>query len=185
MLRSQSHRREDLSGFARWDELRVLPIHQAAQSTRDGQHVSATLHQADCGLKPAVIVRRRYLCNRRAVLPRGSFGCLRAGAPEPAWVHLLHGISIRRCRHGTDSYWRTRCVGEAMDQGYTFLRLTCSCGRITDFPFPLLLRRRGVSRDTSSATSVFAARSAEAHRRSSGSILKEMPFPLLKFLLLY
>ena len=30
----------------------------------------------------------------------------------------------------TDSYWRTRCVGEAMDQGYTFLRLTCGCGRI-------------------------------------------------------
>jgi len=52
----------------------------------------------------------------------------------------------------TDSYWRTRCVGEAMDQGYTFLRLTCSCGRITDFPFPLLLHRRGVSRDTFSAT---------------------------------
>jgi len=48
----------------------------------------------------------------------------------------------------TDSYWRTRCVGEAMDQGYTFLRLTCTCGRITDFPFPLLLRRRGVSRNT-------------------------------------
>jgi hypothetical protein len=40
----------------------------------------------------------------------------------------------------TDSYWRTRCVGEAMDQGYTFLRLTCTCGRITEFPFPLLLR---------------------------------------------
>src|SRR6266536_1218885 len=48
----------------------------------------------------------------------------------------------------TDSYWRTRCVGEAIDQGYTFLRLTCSCGRITDFPFPLLLHRRGVSRET-------------------------------------
>ncbi len=47
-----------------------------------------------------------------------------------------------------DSYWRNRCVGEAIDQGYTFLRLTCSCGRITDFPFPLLLHRRGVSRDT-------------------------------------
>jgi len=37
---------------------------------------------------------------------------------------------------------------EAMDQGYTFLRLPCNCGRITDFPFPLLLRRKGVSRDT-------------------------------------
>ena len=48
----------------------------------------------------------------------------------------------------TDSYWRTRCIGKAMDQGYTFLRLTCSCGRITDYPFTLLLQRQGVSRDT-------------------------------------
>ena len=24
-----------------------------------------------------------------------------------------------------DTYWRTRCVGEAIDQGYTFLRLAC------------------------------------------------------------
>jgi hypothetical protein len=48
----------------------------------------------------------------------------------------------------TDSYWRIPCVGQAMDQGYTFLRLTCNCGRITDFRFPLFLRRRGVSRDT-------------------------------------
>lgn len=32
----------------------------------------------------------------------------------------------------TDSYWRTRCVGEAMDQGYAFLRLTCACGRKGD-----------------------------------------------------
>ena len=67
----------------------------------------------------------------------------------------------------TDSYWRTRCVGEAIDQGYTFLRLTCSCGRITDFPFPLLLHRRGVSRDTFIGNTVFAARSAAAHRRWS------------------
>jgi hypothetical protein len=35
-----------------------------------------------------------------------------------------------------------------MDQGYTFLRLTCACGRITDYPLPLLLQRRGVSRET-------------------------------------
>ena len=48
----------------------------------------------------------------------------------------------------TDSSWRTRCVGEAIDQGYTFLRLTCSCGRITDYPFTLLLQRRGVTRYT-------------------------------------
>jgi hypothetical protein len=35
-----------------------------------------------------------------------------------------------------------------MGQGYVFLRLTCGCGRITDYPFPLLLQRRGVSRDS-------------------------------------
>ena len=44
-------------------------------------------------------------------------------------------------------YWRTRTVEEAM-KDYAFLRLTCACGRITDYPFPLLLQRRGVSRDT-------------------------------------
>jgi len=47
-----------------------------------------------------------------------------------------------------DTYWRTRCVGEAIDQGYTFLRLTCECGRITDYPFTLLLQRKGVSRES-------------------------------------
>ena len=47
-----------------------------------------------------------------------------------------------------DAYWKTRCVGEAMDQGYTFLRLSCSCGRITDYPFTLLLQRKNVTRDT-------------------------------------
>jgi len=29
-----------------------------------------------------------------------------------------------------------------------FLRLTCGCGRITDYPFTLLLQRKGVSRNT-------------------------------------
>jgi len=43
-----------------------------------------------------------------------------------------------------DSFWRTRTLSEAMGQGYAFLRLTCSCGRTTDYPFPLLLQRRGV-----------------------------------------
>jgi hypothetical protein len=47
-----------------------------------------------------------------------------------------------------DGFWRTRCVGEAIDQGYAFLRLTCGCGRITDYPFTLMLQRKGVSRDT-------------------------------------
>jgi len=45
-----------------------------------------------------------------------------------------------------ESFWKSRTVREAMDQGYPFLRL--ACGRITDYPFPLLLQRKGVSRDT-------------------------------------
>ncbi len=61
------------------------------------------------------------------------------GRRELKWMAMIAAME-------TD--WRTRCVGEAMDQGYTFLRLTCSCGRITDFPFPVLLRHRDVSRDT-------------------------------------
>jgi hypothetical protein len=31
---------------------------------------------------------------------------------------------------------------------YAFLRLTCPCGRITDYPSGLLLQRRGVSRES-------------------------------------
>ena len=46
-----------------------------------------------------------------------------------------------------NDYWRTRTVAEAM-KDYAFLRLTCACGRITEYPFTLLLQRRGVSRDT-------------------------------------
>jgi hypothetical protein len=45
-----------------------------------------------------------------------------------------------------DGYWRTRTINEAQSQGYTFLRLTCPCGRITDYPFALLLQRRAVTR---------------------------------------
>ena len=44
--------------------------------------------------------------------------------------------------------WRTRTINEAQLQGYTSLRLTCACGRITDYPFTLLLQRRGVTRYT-------------------------------------
>jgi hypothetical protein len=44
----------------------------------------------------------------------------------------------------TESFWRSRTVSEAMSQGH-FLRLICACGRITDYPFALLLQRRGVS----------------------------------------
>src|SRR5438876_3789886 len=45
-------------------------------------------------------------------------------------------------------YWRTRTIAEAKDQGYSHLRLTCACGRITDYPFTLLLQRQGVSRES-------------------------------------
>jgi len=45
-------------------------------------------------------------------------------------------------------YWRTRTIAEAADQGYSHLRLTCACSRITDYPFTLLLQRQGVSRES-------------------------------------
>ena len=54
----------------------------------------------------------------------------------------------RRIDQQADQYWRTRTINEAQVQGYISLRLTCACGRITDYPFTLLLQRRGVSRDT-------------------------------------
>ncbi len=70
------------------------------------------------------------------------------GRRELKWVAMIAAME-------TD--WRTRCVGEPMDQGYTFLRLTCSCGRITDFPFPLLPAAEASTGRPSSATWVFAA----------------------------
>ena len=45
-----------------------------------------------------------------------------------------------------DDYWRTRTINEPQLQGYTSLRLTYRCGRITDYPFTLLLQRPGVTR---------------------------------------
>jgi hypothetical protein len=48
-----------------------------------------------------------------------------------------------------DGYWRTRTIVEAQDQGYSHLRVTCSgCGKITDLPWSLILRRLGITRDT-------------------------------------
>jgi hypothetical protein len=50
---------------------------------------------------------------------------------------------------GTDSSWRTRTIAEAQEPGYSHPRAVCSgCGRVTDIPWLLLLRRPGVSRDT-------------------------------------
>jgi hypothetical protein len=45
-------------------------------------------------------------------------------------------------------YWKTRTVNEAQLQGYTVLRLTCACGRTTDYPLVLLLQRKNVTRYT-------------------------------------
>jgi hypothetical protein len=50
---------------------------------------------------------------------------------------------------GIDDYWRTRTITEALAEGYSHLRATCSgCGRISDLPLPLLLRRPGITRDS-------------------------------------
>ena len=49
----------------------------------------------------------------------------------------------------TESYWRTRTIAEAQAQGYSHVRATCrGCGRITDIPCLLLLRRPRISGNT-------------------------------------
>jgi len=48
-----------------------------------------------------------------------------------------------------DSHWRTRTIAEAQREGYSHLRATCpKCGRIADVPWPLLIGRKGTTRDT-------------------------------------
>jgi len=43
----------------------------------------------------------------------------------------------------------TRSIAEAQAEGYTHLRATCpGCGRIADVPWPLLIGRRGTTRET-------------------------------------
>jgi len=42
-----------------------------------------------------------------------------------------------------DQYWKIRTVAGAM-KDYTCFRLKASCGRITDYPFTLLLQHKGV-----------------------------------------
>lgn len=60
-------------------------------------------------------------------------------------AHLCAMISAMEI----DSYWRTRSIGEAQGEGYTHLRATCpKCGRIADVPWPLLMGRRGTTRQT-------------------------------------
>jgi hypothetical protein len=54
---------------------------------------------------------------------------------------LSSGLSVRSCRYGPESYWRTRTIGKAREQGYSHARISCSgCGRVTDIPWKLLLR---------------------------------------------
>jgi ribosomal protein S27AE len=46
------------------------------------------------------------------------------------------------------TYWRTRTISEAQEQGYTHLRAHCpGCGYTTDVPWKLVIGRRGVTRD--------------------------------------
>src|SRR5215813_14806716 len=56
------------------------------------------------------------------------------------------GRGMSELSRKADQYWRSRTINEAQLQGYTGLRLTCGCGRITDYPFTLLLQRRSVTR---------------------------------------
>jgi hypothetical protein len=49
----------------------------------------------------------------------------------------------------SETYWRTQTIAKAQEQGYSHLRAVCSgCAGSRTSPFPLLLHRRGVSRDT-------------------------------------
>ncbi len=69
----------------------------------------------------------------------------RTGGSRIAPGHLCAMIAAM----GIDDYWRTRTIAEAEDQGYAHLRATClGCGRISDLPWPFLVRRPGISRDT-------------------------------------
>ncbi len=66
-----------------------------------------------------------------------------------------------------DSYWRTRTISEAQSQGYSHLRAVCSgCGRITDIPWLLLLRRPVISWDTFIGNLPLRANTAATRNRS-------------------
>jgi len=48
-----------------------------------------------------------------------------------------------------DSYWATHTISEAQQEGYSHLRATCpKCGRISDIPWLLILRRPRISGNT-------------------------------------
>jgi len=47
-----------------------------------------------------------------------------------------------------DTFWLSCTIADAQEQGYTHLRATCpGCGRIADVPSPLLLGRKGTTRE--------------------------------------
>jgi hypothetical protein len=46
-------------------------------------------------------------------------------------------------------HWRIRIISEAQSEGHSHLRVTYSgCGKITDLPLPMILRRSGITRNT-------------------------------------
>ena len=101
-------------------------------------------------------------CGRLRSLPRAAPDertLKRTGVPNLAPGHLCAMIAAMEI----DSYWRTRTVAEAM-KDYAFLRLTCECGRITDYPFTLLLQRKGSVGIASSAIFDFGVRVAEVRK---------------------
>jgi hypothetical protein len=50
---------------------------------------------------------------------------------------------------GPDSYWFTCSIADAQAEDYTHLRATCpGCRRIADVAWPLLIGRRGTTRET-------------------------------------
>src|SRR5256885_2069474 len=72
-----------------------------------------------------------------------------------------------RLMNELDGYWKTRTVAKGMAH-YTFLRLTCPCGKIVDYPFTLLLQRNGVSRETFLGNIPFRCQNAETPNPASG-----------------
>ncbi len=86
------------------------------------------------------------------IFSRGSLR-LKRGDTEPGLVRPLrlfpcNSVAMLRPME-LDSYWRTGTISEAQAQGYSHLRATCSgCGRISDLPWPLLIGRRGTTRET-------------------------------------
>ncbi len=74
------------------------------------------------------------------------------GAPSPSGsragpCHRSFLCNDRRVME-LDTFWLSCTIADAQEQGYTHLRATCpGCGRIADVPSPLLLGRKGTTRE--------------------------------------